>query len=68
MSLTELVRDALILARNDGADVFNCLDVMKNQEFLNELKFGAGDGHLQYYVYNWKHPMFNPHDIGLVLL
>ena len=27
---------------------------MDNSEVLKELKFGIGDGNLQYYVYNWK--------------
>ena len=29
---------------------------MDNSEVLEELKFGIGDGNLQYYVYNWKCP------------
>lgn len=29
-SITELTKDALIVARNKGYDVFNCLDVMHN--------------------------------------
>ena len=31
-SVTELTKDALILAKNKGYDVFNCLDVMYNAE------------------------------------
>ena len=30
--LADLMRDALILARNLGTDVFNALDVMQNSE------------------------------------
>ena len=37
-----------------GFDVFNALDLMDNKEFLEKLKFGVGDGNLQYYIYNWK--------------
>jgi hypothetical protein len=37
-------------------DVFNALDLMENAKFLEQLKFGIGDGNLQYYVYNWKCP------------
>ena len=29
---------------------------MDNKEFLEKLKFGIGDGNLQYYLYNWKCP------------
>ena len=28
-------------------DVFNALDLMENDQFLKELKFGIGDGKLQ---------------------
>uniref|UniRef100_A0A183E023 Glycylpeptide N-tetradecanoyltransferase n=1 Tax=Gongylonema pulchrum TaxID=637853 RepID=A0A183E023_9BILA len=33
----------------------------------NELKFGIGDGNLQYYLYNWKCPDIAPEKIALVL-
>ena len=48
-------------------DVFNALDLMENTEFLEKLKFGIGDGNLQYYLYNWKCPAMNPNKVGLVL-
>jgi len=41
---------------------------MDNQKFLKDLKFGVGDGNLQYYLYNWKCDDMNPPNIGLVLL
>jgi len=41
-------------------DVFNALDLMDNKEFLEKLKFGPGDGNLQYYLYNWKCPGILP--------
>lgn len=31
----------------DGFDVFNALDVQKNSESFQKLRFGIGDGHLQ---------------------
>jgi len=60
--------DALILARQQDFDVFNALNVMENESFLKDLKFGIGDGFLQYYLYNWKCPKIEPAGIGLVLL
>lgn len=63
-----LMTDALILARDLGFDVFNALDVMENMDFLQALKFGVGDGHLQYYLYNWRCPEMPPKQVGLVLL
>jgi len=66
--LHELMNDALILAKQNDFDVFNALNVMENEQFLKELKFGIGDGFLQYYLYNWKSPKIDPSGIGLVLL
>lgn len=62
-----LMNDALILAKSHGFDVFNALDLMNNKDILEKLKFGIGDGNLQYYLYNWKCPQMKPEDIGLVL-
>lgn len=68
MSLEELMRDALILANRNGSDVFNALNLMENEKILEDLKFGKGDGNLQYYVYNWNAPSMKPQDVGIVLL
>jgi len=68
VDLTSLMRDALILANKTGSDVFNALNLMENETFLEELKFGKGDGNLQYYVYNWSCPSMKSADVGLVLL
>jgi glycylpeptide N-tetradecanoyltransferase len=48
----------------DGFDVFNALDLMENKSFLEELKFGIGDGNLQYYLYNWKCPTIPPEKVS----
>lgn len=49
-------------------DVFNCLTLMHNKTFIEELKFGAGDGELQFYLYNWKCTPVGDDGTGLVLL
>lgn len=66
--LKELMQDALCLAKQKDFDVFNALDVMDNKTFVEELKFGVGDGFLRYYLYNWRCPQMLHKDIGLVLL
>merc|ERR1711972_902376 len=66
--LAELMNDALIYAKQNDFDVFNALNVRENDQFLKELKFGIGDGFLQYYLYNWRCPKIEPGGIGLVLL
>jgi glycylpeptide N-tetradecanoyltransferase len=64
---TDLMMDALVVAKNMGFDVFNALDLMDNKQFLEPLKFGVGDGNLQYYLYNWRCPTMLPDKVGLVL-
>merc|ERR1719454_1428968 len=58
--LQDLMADALVYAKQYDFDVFNALNVMENEQFLKELKFGIGDGFLQYYLYNWKCPKIEP--------
>ncbi|XP_022721555.1 glycylpeptide N-tetradecanoyltransferase 1-like [Durio zibethinus] len=67
--LLQLMNDALIVAKQKGFDVFNALDVMQNESFLKELKFGPGDGSLHYYLYNYRiRHTLKPSELGLVLL
>ncbi|XP_060551337.1 glycylpeptide N-tetradecanoyltransferase 2-like [Ruditapes philippinarum] len=47
-----------------GFDVFNALDLMQNKTFLEKLKFGIGDGNLQYYLYNWRCSQMEPNQVG----
>jgi len=68
VSLQELMYDALIFARKLDFDVFNALNVMENDCCFKDLKFGVGDGFLQYYLYNWKCPKLEHSATGLVLL
>lgn len=37
---------------------------MENKVFLEKLKFGIGDGNLQYYLYNWKCPSMDPEKVS----
>ncbi|KAJ5509351.1 hypothetical protein N7527_011494 [Penicillium freii] len=49
-----LMNDALICAKNARFDVFNALTSHDNPLFLEDLKFGAGDGQLHFYLYNYR--------------
>jgi glycylpeptide N-tetradecanoyltransferase len=51
--LNVLVNDALILAKKAKFDVFNALTLLDNNHFLEEQKFGGGDGQLHFYLYNY---------------
>lgn len=68
--LKQGMEDMLVLAKEQGFDVFNCLDVMENKQFLEQLKFAVGDGHLHYYLYNWRvgGETLTPADLGIVLV
>eukprot|EP00249_Psilotum_nudum_P019184 c27131_g1_i1 orf=488-1795(-) len=67
--LLQLMNDALIMAKRKDYDVFNALDIMHNHSFLKQLKFGPGDGHLHYYLYNYRiKGVMKPSELGLVLL
>lgn len=52
--LCALVNDACILARNAKMDVFNALTSQDNTLFLEKLKFGPGDGFLNFYLFNYR--------------
>jgi glycylpeptide N-tetradecanoyltransferase len=70
---TQLIKDALILAKHTcHSDVYNALNLMdNNDEIFKELKFGIGDGTLQYYIYNWAlatNQTITSNQLGIVLL
>ena len=66
--LRDGMQELLVRAREMEFDVFNALDVMENKTFLEELKFGIGDGELHYYLYNWRIKNISPTDLGMVLV
>lgn len=67
-SMLDIMSSALVYAKMASVDVFNALDVMENGPLFKDLKFLPGDGHLQYYLYNWACPDMPPSGVGLVLL
>lgn len=52
--LSQLIKDALIIAKQMDIDVFNALTSQDNTLFLEDLDFGLGDGYLNYYLFNWR--------------
>ncbi|KAF7363519.1 Glycylpeptide N-tetradecanoyltransferase [Mycena sanguinolenta] len=52
--LQTLIGDALVIANQAKLDVFNALTLMDNVCLLKDLKFGPGDGYLNFYLYNWR--------------
>lgn len=49
-----LIKDLLILAKQNNVDVFDATDIMENWCVLRELGFEEGTGLSHYYLYNWK--------------
>jgi glycylpeptide N-tetradecanoyltransferase len=68
MPLENLMKDALILAKQKGADVFNALALMENAPLFETLKFGMGDGQLHYFIFNWNCAEMPSNEVGIVLL
>ncbi|KAJ7046884.1 N-myristoyl transferase [Mycena alexandri] len=52
--LQTLIGDALFIANQAKLDVFNALTLMDNVPILKDLRFGVGDGFLNFYLYNWR--------------
>ena len=51
--LNFLMHDAVVLAKNMNIDVFNALTSQDNALFLQDQKFGPGDGFLNFYLFNY---------------
>ena len=67
-SFKDLMQCALVLAKNEGFDVYNCLDIMENETVFKDLLFGQGDGRLKYYFWNFVCPETQPKDLSIVLM
>ncbi|KAI0829568.1 peptide N-myristoyl transferase [Hypoxylon sp. FL0890] len=52
--LNALVSDTLVFCKQYQFDVYNALSLMDNGLFLEEQKFGPGDGQLHYYLFNYR--------------
>ena len=65
----KLIHNALIMAKKTNCDVYNCLNLMENPCMFEELHFQKGDGHLNYYFYNWimKSKKIEPGELAVVL-
>lgn len=66
--LEKLLKDATIMAKNEGFDLFQMLNIMDNEAVMEELKFVKGTGNLHYYLFNYRLPSIKPEEIGIVLV
>lgn len=67
-TIKELIKNALILAKQQNFDVYNALNIMENESVFSDLLFGKGDGSLKYYFYNYSCPAIKPSELGIVLM
>lgn len=67
MSLSTLMACALNFAKDEGFDVFNCLDLMDNRTFLHELRFVEGNAVLNYYLHQKSDALEQSSQNGLVM-
>ncbi|CAL8109796.1 unnamed protein product [Orchesella dallaii] len=67
MSLIDLMKVAIVHAKDDGCDVYNLLNIMDNQGIVRDMDFVEGTGTLAYFLYNWRCPKMRPDQVGLVL-
>ena len=68
VELSELYKDAIIMAKNEGFDVFNALNIMENEEIFENLHFKKSAGDLHYYLFNYKLSNLTAPDLGIVLV
>lgn len=68
-NIGDSLKDAIMMARNRGFDVYNCTDIGVDEEELVKHKFVKGTGDNNYYLWNWKlSEEIKPKDIGFTLI
>ena len=55
-SSSKILSVHLLTGKKFNFDVFNALTLLDNPLFLEQQKFGAGDGQLHFYIYNYRTP------------
>jgi glycylpeptide N-tetradecanoyltransferase len=63
-----LIMDLIIVAKKEGIDVMNILDIMENESHLNSLKFELGTGRLNYNIFNYKVKSISGNGIGKMII
>lgn len=65
----DLIDQLVVMAKREGADVFNALDIYRNGEWIKDLKFMPGDGKLNYIVhFKEKWGKLKVEDFNLILV
>ncbi len=67
-TLEIMLRNMILIAKNEDIHVLNVLDIMENNDILSKLNFLKGTGKLHYYMYNYKCNEAMPSKIAKILL
>jgi len=65
---SDLIKDALIIAKKLKFDVYNVTESMQAKHCLEDNLFKAGDGNLAHYLYNYRINTVLPQEIGIILV
>ena len=68
ISNKELLRNAVILAKQNNFDAYHCIDYKENSENFKELLFMEKIGKMKYYLYNFVYPETPIDDVSLMFM
>ena len=68
ISRKELLRNAIILAKQNNFDAYICIDYKENSEHFKELLFMEKIGKMKYYLYNFVCPDTPIDDVSLMFM
>ena len=68
ISMKELLRSAVILAKQNGFDAYHCIDYKENSDNFKELLFMEKIGKMKYYLYNFVIPETSIDDFSMIFI
>ena len=68
ISMKELLRSAVILAKQNGFDAYHCIDYKENSDNFKELLFMEKIGKMKYYLYNFVVPETSIDDFSMIFI
>ena len=68
ISMKELLRSAVILAKQNNFDAYHCINYKENADNFKELLFMEKIGKMKYHLYNFVYPETNIDDVSLMFI
>ena len=68
ISMKELLRSAVILAKQNNFDAYHCINYKENADNFKELLFMEKIGKMKYYLYNFVYPETILDDVSLMFM